>query len=204
MDCEQAQTQISARLDREIGPDEQTALEAHLAQCAECRELAADLALQDADLRRAFATRRRAADAVAERVIGQLRPASRPSVFRGSWLAMLLSAAAGFLLAVVIFRPWHGVRPSTDDKSSGQDSVARASQKSVAQLAYASGPIEMLRASEHEWTRMQTGEAVAAGTRVRTGPAGRCEFRTLDGSLVRCNDGTELVFQTNRNFELAG
>jgi hypothetical protein len=204
MDCEQARTQISARLDREIGPDEQTALEAHLAQCAECRELAADLALQDADLRRAFATRRQAAEAVAERVIGQLRPATRPSVFRASWLAMLVSAAAGFLLAAVIFRPWQGVPPTTNGKPIGHGSVAHASQKSVAQLAYASGPIEMLRSGEREWTRMQTGEAVDEGTRVRTGPAGRCEFRTLDGSLVRCNDGTELLFQTNRAFELAG
>src|SRR4051794_6205148 len=70
MDCEQAANLISARLDGELATADadSLALDAHLAGCAACRAAAEATSVQDAALSRAFAGRRRAAAALAERV----------------------------------------------------------------------------------------------------------------------------------------
>src|SRR5438105_5044466 len=106
MDCEQALALILAHMDRELQPGDRPRLEAHLRQCASCRASAEAHRLQDADLRQAFSARRRASTAVAERVIAQLH--TRPVQIRRHlpWLTVVLSAAAGFLIAALLFRPW--------------------------------------------------------------------------------------------------
>lgn len=43
LSCEQCAELLSARLDDMISQEENKALEAHLAQCPECRQLARDL-----------------------------------------------------------------------------------------------------------------------------------------------------------------
>src|SRR5438067_13422929 len=112
MDCEQALALLMANLDRETQADERARLRAHLQECATCRASADAFRLQDADLRRLFAPRRRAAAGVADRVIAQL--AASPVARRRflPWLPILVSAAAGFLFAVLVFRPWEkGAEP---------------------------------------------------------------------------------------------
>src|SRR5262245_15670638 len=135
MDCQQAQNLLCARLDREITPEERDALDVHLQTCPLCRGTADALPVLDADLPRAFAPRRAAADAVALQVIARLSPA--PSLRRlPPWLPMLLSAAAGFLLAVGIFRPWErGTIPGRNTAPLVRETV---------RLAVATGPVEVL------------------------------------------------------------
>src|SRR5439155_24269011 len=53
------------------------------------------------------------------------------------------------------------------------------------------------------WQRLETGAGLVEGSRVRTGANLRCEFRTPDGSEVRLNSNTELVFQAARKLKLA-
>ena len=77
MDCEQALALLHAHMDRELQPDDRPRLEAHLRDCASCRANADAYRLQDADLRRAFTSRRQASAAVANRVIMHLRANSR-------------------------------------------------------------------------------------------------------------------------------
>src|SRR5712692_6428225 len=121
MDCEQAQTLLSAQLDREILPEDRPQLAAHLSECAVCRASLEASQVLNADLRRAFAPRRQAATPVADRVVSPLAPLPAPNGRarrrRLPWLPMLLSAAAGFLVAVLVFRPWDKpqVQPSTPD-----------------------------------------------------------------------------------------
>lgn len=239
MDCEQVIQLISAELDGEIPPDDRPALEAHLAGCESCRATTQALRLQDATLRRTFAPRREAAIAVADRVIAQLRPADPVVAARFPWMPVLLSAAAGFLLAVLVFRPWlrptapltrvtddppgqeqpqkiahtdpdaqRGERPEgapreTPKKEPAPESVPPGPQKPLTQLVFAKGVIEMLPPGSDSWRALATGGNVEPGTRVRTDSIGRCEFRTPDGSEVRLNGNTELVFHTNRQLELA-
>src|ERR1700694_4846186 len=106
MDCEQALALLMAHMGRELESGDRPRLEAHLRQCAGCRASAEAHRLQDGDLRRIFATRRQASTAVAERAIAHLPP--RPARVRRHlpWLTVVLSAAAGFLIAVLLFRPW--------------------------------------------------------------------------------------------------
>src|SRR5687768_6045783 len=125
-DCERALNLLSARLDDEApeGAADAAALDEHLARCADCRAAAEAMHHQHEDLVRAFAPRRAAAAAVAERVISQLAqqpsrmtPSPRPrGEGRGEgpvsrspghrWLPLFAAAAAGFILAALLFRPW--------------------------------------------------------------------------------------------------
>src|SRR5438067_9191784 len=104
MQCEESLNLISARIDRELSGDDRMRLEAHLTECADCRATAEAMQLQDARLVRAFVPRRQAAAAVAGRVATHVSQVQRPR--RAWWLPVFISAAAGFLLAILLFQPW--------------------------------------------------------------------------------------------------
>jgi hypothetical protein len=61
---------------------------------------------------------------------------------------------------------------------------------------------EFLSPGETVWRVLQIGGEVVLGTRVRTRAEVRCEFRTRDGSELRVNGSTELVFAASRQVEL--
>ncbi len=75
--------------------------------------------------------------------------------------------------------------------------------KQQIQLVVATGAVEVLTSGKKDWQPMPTGGTLPPGTRVRTGPKARCEFRTPDNSEVRLNTNTELVFHSHRQLELA-
>src|ERR1700704_352138 len=108
MDPERLEEIINAGIDGQADPADRAVLADSLAKDAESRSLAADIREQDELLRQAFASRRRGAETLARAGVGSPAPAATAP--RGSrwrhWLPMLLAAAAGFLLAVVLFRPW--------------------------------------------------------------------------------------------------
>src|SRR5262249_21010965 len=130
MQCDDAQNLLNARADGELGADDEQALNAHLAECAQCQSAAEALKVVDTDLRRAFAPRRDAATRLAENTLATVRAAGtesaslappvslepRSSEPRFAWSQLLVGLAAGFLLAVVLFRPW-------ESRSEGPDLV---------------------------------------------------------------------------------
>jgi hypothetical protein len=206
VDCEQALALVVANMDREISPAERVHLEGHLRDCATCRATADALRAQDADLRRAFAPRRRAAVAVADRVITQLRTATPRLPRRLSWGPMLLAAAAGFLLAVLLFRPWQKHPepvPQPQPQPSEISTVPTPEVVETLLLAVATQAVETMAPGSDIWQPVKTGAQIAVGSRVRTGPSVCCEFRTADGSEVRLNEGTELLFRQSRQIELS-
>jgi hypothetical protein len=198
VDCAQALPVISARLDGELQPGDAGDLDAHLSACPACRAAADAFRLQHADLRRAFAPRRAAAVRVAERVVDRLRsvPVPRPRP-RLRWLPMLLSAAAGFLLAVVVFRPWQ--RPQPVEHPTGSDAPPRP----VLLLTLATGAVDVCAPGQETWQQLPSGGTVEAGARVRTPPQVRCEFRCPDGTEVRLNGDTEVGCRADRQLDLA-
>src|SRR5262245_4895389 len=116
MDCERSLILLVADMDQEIQAEERTLLDEHLTACVDCRAAAAAFRLQDAELRRAFAPRRRAVKALASRVIAQLPPIADKVRSRVSWSPMLAAAAIGFLLAVGVFRPWERASRVVQDR----------------------------------------------------------------------------------------
>src|SRR5690348_8371453 len=205
MNCSEANQLVSARLDGEISRDEETALEEHLVGCSECRAAADALATQDAALRRAFASRRQSAigagDAVLERFVV-------PAKARRNWWPIALAAAAGFLLALMIFPPWRHKQPlvaaTQGTHPNPQPAITQSvpAPRPVAQLALATGRVDILPKGSKEWRAMETGGAVPPEAHIRTGPGVRCEFALADGSEVRLNEGTEIQFASTRKLEL--
>ncbi|MBL8793243.1 MAG: FecR domain-containing protein [Planctomycetia bacterium] len=106
MDCERAVCLLSAQIDREIAADDQSALQAHLADCATCRSVAESFQLQDSELRQGFQPLRARAEAVGQQVAAELRPATTPPTrspnARFALVALLGTAA---LLALVYYWP---------------------------------------------------------------------------------------------------
>jgi predicted anti-sigma-YlaC factor YlaD len=198
VDCDKALTLLSAQLDREIRPEERPVLESHLAKCPGCRVAADAFRLQDADLRRAFAPRREAAARVAERVIARL-PAGRANGRAPlRWVPLVLAAAAGFLLAVGVFRPW---QPRPGGTTTGPETPAEP--KPTVLLTLATGAVEVMLPGKSAWEPLPAGSAVEVGATIHTPSQVRCTFCTADGSEVRLNSGTQVRFDTGRRLALA-
>src|SRR5947209_5121025 len=166
MNCEQARVLISARLDREIQPDDLAPLDAHVAQCASCQAAAEALQAQDADLRRAFLPRRQAAAAVAERVIGQLqatpvsaRKQSGRLHGRGWRLAWVVTATAAAACLALLLPSWlHKPTPPT----TPTDEPARANAHPARDPRGTLTPRPRPAAPD--------AQRVAVGQAIRTGP----------------------------------
>jgi ferric-dicitrate binding protein FerR (iron transport regulator) len=194
MDPERLEELINAGIDGEANPADRAGLADSLANDPGIQSLAADIRDQDDLLQQAFASRRRAAETLAERVIGSLAPAATAP--RGSrwrhWLPMLLAAAAGFLLAVVLFRPWD----KSGDMTLGGS--GNTTTPPVAHLTLATGPVHVSRANQLSPLLCPTGGPIESGTNVSTGPGARCELSTADGSAVRLDADTKLKFERPR------
>src|SRR5262245_33788369 len=105
MRCEDAINWLGALGDSELSTQEATELEAHLAQCPQCRAAADASRAIDAELRSAFATRRQAAAQLAEKTAALVSSSGpepmlvgrRPiSTGRVAWGQVLVGLAAGF------------------------------------------------------------------------------------------------------------
>jgi ferric-dicitrate binding protein FerR (iron transport regulator) len=200
MHCDDARRHLDAWHDGALDADLRADVDAHLAVCPDCQAAAADLARLDADLRRAFAPRRAAAAAVAARVVEQFQPVSPRRIWVRSVGVAMVAAAAGFLLAVAIFRPWERrVSPPVGPPRDVAKAPPVRSEPPI-QLAVATGAVEV--EAKDGWHPLATGGELAIGCGVRTPPSVRCEFRTPDGSDVRLNGGTQIVFRGPRRVQL--
>lgn len=199
MNCETAADLICAELDAELGASDRVRLDAHVAQCAACRETKETLRLQDAQLRRAFGPRREAAAAVADRVIEQVLVHDGGFRRRIRWLQLTAAAVAGFLLAAVVLPLGATKKPlMTSHSSTSTDPQLPV----VARLALSTGLIETTDTRVGPWSPLTTGAEIFAGSCVRTGPGVVCEFRMSDGSEIRLNAATEMQLTGGRNVHL--
>ena len=144
MDCEQALNLISARMDGEITAPDRKELDAHLEVCPACREAVETWRRQDADLRRVFHPLQQKALSVSayveSRLLGMRVVDTRR---RLKWLRAIVSAAAGFLLAVVIFQPWR--------TPESAPTVARPASTEGTRLEIATGTVEVLAPGSDAW-----------------------------------------------------
>ncbi len=203
MNCETIKTRLNAFLDGELPEREREEVSAHLQDCTNCRTVADDLRSLDERLQREFQPWRGQVAALEQRVLKELPqviPAKVSSWTAPIWRSGLLAisaAAAGFLFAWFLLS-----RPQPVHQPAGAGEMARdASQKEPQiQLTVATGAVEVKQGGQ--WQAMPTGGLVGCGQSIRTPARGCCEFRTPDGSEVRLNNDTEVVFETNRKVRL--
>jgi ferric-dicitrate binding protein FerR (iron transport regulator) len=225
MDCETIQEQLSGLLDGDLDRPTVLQVEAHLADCEQCRSQHEALLAVDSSLTRVFATDAGLADRVAERVLANLPATStasasrRPSLPWQRALSYLIAMAAGFLLAVFLFPP--GQRPVlpagpriTGDPSASPDveasplvnPAATPAAIAVAHLVHTTGPISYRAPSGSEWEQIEVADFPVFGcpsdSSVRTAPGALCELETPGGSRIRLNESSEVAFVSEHELEL--
>src|SRR5688572_27790177 len=210
MTCDHATNLISAKLDGEILPAEQVDLDLHLSTCPACRTTADVLSSQDTTLTRAFAPHRsRVEPLISATMIRIRRDANpRPSAFRIHCLNTLLSAAAGFAIALLILQPWKErttppIATNTNTTTQNPVITTHPATPALAHLSLATGLIEVLAPNQTTWQPMPTGAAVLPGSRIRTPDKVRCEFAMSDGSEIRLNENSEVLLAAPRKFDLS-
>jgi ferric-dicitrate binding protein FerR (iron transport regulator) len=195
MRCEGFLEQLNARFDGELGAEDAAALDAHLAECAECRAAAERLHAIDTELRLAFGARRAAAARLAERTAAVIRASAEvpKSPAPGlAWGQLLLAMTAGFLLAVVVFQPW---RPKTV-------APALVPLEPIARLAVASGPVEVRPASQADFLRCSPDAPLEQDSTVRTSQDVFCEIALQDGSPFWLDRNTEVTLRKSKVVEV--
>jgi ferric-dicitrate binding protein FerR (iron transport regulator) len=197
MDCREAIELVGRWASGELNAGEQAALDEHLAGCGECRQAAESQQLTDAELLRAFAPRRRAAARLADCVTAELRREPRRAQRRFATSGALAAAAAGFLLAVCLLRPWQ--RPAA---APGELQVEKPAATPIARLTLATGAPEMLPPNETLWFGCPTDAPINPGACVRTPANVRCELDTAAGCRLRLDGGAEVRFDDSRQVEL--
>jgi putative zinc finger protein len=234
MNCELARAQLGAWVDGQLEPGKAAELDAHVAECAECRAELDGLRALHADLVRAFAAPRAAAarvalaafppvsEGLASRKTTGGQAATRLSSPKSSatrrWqslVSLALAMAIGFLLAVLIFRPWkspkevliavdRSTNPAVEDVPG---SPTRApSDPSIARLVVATKAegVEVNDRIRKDWqpvAEISKFQCPSEGS-VRTNSGSRCEIVTSEGCVVRMNSGTEIVVLSPARIEL--
>jgi ferric-dicitrate binding protein FerR (iron transport regulator) len=181
MNCEQALSLISARLDREIAPEDAAALDRHLNECPACRAAAEAFALQDHELRQAFEPRRAAAAEVARSVAGQLAP---PTPFPRPWLPIAIvggTLLAACLAGVFLYRLFVDMGPRPNPNGPSNSQFADPSWLTPKTL-----------------TRPPEPDKLAVGASVKTGPAQRQRVQLPDKSILYVDRDTVATVKTER------
>jgi hypothetical protein len=207
MDCPAALELLNAWLDGELESSDRTVLEAHLAGCGDCRAAADALRLQDADLVRALAPGRPAAQAVARRAIDRLTAEMHRERGPRRWISLAAAAAAGFLLAVGLLRPWRAPRENAAVRIDRTSPLEASVPPPFARLALATGLTEVCLPDDAPkgpiaWYGCPTSSTIDSGACVRTGANARCELDTSDGSQLRLNADTEVRLKHPRRVEV--
>jgi ferric-dicitrate binding protein FerR (iron transport regulator)/tetratricopeptide (TPR) repeat protein len=190
MHCERAIELISARIDGELSPADDAALEGHLAECPACAAAAEAFELQDAELRHTFDERRHQAGTVAERVAAGL-PRRGPSADR--WRRLRRQARpyafAAALAAAIAALVWLlGAHPSPPaHRAPGADAGPESFAGLTPKPRPASAPAEPL----------------AVGKTIATKAGERRRATLPDGSVVYVNQGTTVTLDRERHLALS-
>lgn len=213
MNCHDVQSQLPAWLDGELTADAAELLVAHLGECSVCQAEVEALQNLDARLTWAFSFQREAATRIADSVtaafndetVAATMPVTNPARSSGvaaEWLKVIVAAAAGFLLAWLIFAPAR--REVAREEPQSPPSVVPQPQPSLAKLTVSTGSVEVRQPGQSEWsiTSDLASFRCPSGTEVRTGAGVRCELETDARCTVRLNEATELAVRSAREIEL--
>lgn len=187
MDCTQAEPLLPALIDGEI--DERATLDAHLSECSRCRALLEELRADDSALEALFDAARRRADGLEDRVVASVRRERGGRVIP-FWVP-LVSAAAGFLLAILLFRPWERPDP--------QIITVKPTVAPIARVTVVFGDVEVF--DDGSWKPVAAHADILPDMIVRT-KKGKTEVACADGSVVRLDEQTEVQFKRDNQVRL--
>lgn len=227
MDCNQSRNLFSAWVDRQLDSADEALLVEHLQECLECQAAVERARELHADLMLAFESPRRAATRVAEKVIAEIPTMAmsnhRPMNARlPQWFSLGLAMALGFLLAVILFRPWTSEREASNSVQRRHDgfveaptmpaetvpaaTIAAAKIQGVARMVDAtdSTGVEFTDLIGADWKSVANLPQFhcPSESSVRTNHNASCELVTAEGAVVRMKSGTEIVFRSAGCVEL--
>jgi hypothetical protein len=144
-------------------------------------------------------------ESVSRRAIDSLAPETRRVRAPRGWSSLATAAAAGFLLAVGLLRPWRAAREAPPLRLESPPFVE--SVRPIARLALATGPTEVRPARNTAggpipWYACPEASSIESGACVRTGADTCCELDTTDGCQLRLNSDTEVRLKQPRRVEL--
>jgi tetratricopeptide (TPR) repeat protein len=208
MDCDRATALVSARMDREIQPEDRALLDAHLLDCATCRATADAFRLQDADLQLILPPCDPSAAAVAKQVLDHLRAApaaattpgaqlgtSPPPVrWRWSRVAALAAALAG--LAILLYSLPRSPLPGppkgpSDAGHGGKQAPLPGDAPGLDRLIPRPRPPVL------------AAKPLKVGETLRTGPRERRRVGLPDGSVLYVNQNSTVKLDHPRILELS-
>ena len=212
-DCDRALALMSAKIDGEIDAAGQRALEDHLQICSSCRDEFDVTRQQHETMQETFSAVRADAERVAALAIDRVQAMPKhgsagraPIGSAGLFVAVGAAAAAGFLLAVLILKPWSA--PVVEPEQAvavdvDADVNVQETGTPLGRLALATGTVQALERGASQWRELRAEETLTVGARVRTSPESRCEIIANDGSALRLGRDTEVALDGGREFALA-
>lgn len=202
MKCEECEMLLAEQIDETLAHPQTTALNQHLAQCADCRAFASLLDSTEQLMRRAFPGRCNAAEVVSNKVVATLEANHQPVRVRDvEWRRQLRAGLTGFIAASLIFLAFHTLAPEPQRPEPVELGPAMLT---VAHIRELTGPASCMSNSESEWQPVRTEGAFACqpGASIRTPSGTLCELETSKGCRIRMNQDTVLTFVNGEQVEL--
>lgn len=242
MNCEEVLDRLSAWCDDELSDDERAVVEQHVDHCNECRLVGEELASLGASLRDSFQIKIEPRERVVagflesvpdvESSAVQAPHSQRRSSDWGWYLSLLVSAAAGFLLAWFVFsNPAGRDRPqqaehSNPDGTSGQkpdryvgnerapdrtgpdrtgpDRTGVDNENQLAVVNVSVGQIESRESDGDDWQTLPDIATFACppSSEIRTRKEALCEVELPNGNIVRMDESSRVKFVDNDQIEV--
>lgn len=212
LNCRQVREHLSAFGDGALDAGLHETVVEHLMECADCRGVRDSLQSLDRALSSALEDRTDRVAAIAEQAVArwQAEPVilERSTSSTGGVLGYLAAAAAGFLLAVVLFqsRPVDQ-QPIVQTRTVEADNQsAGAGEPVVARIVSATGPLLFKHTAAAAWEPLPADQLTTFGcpadSCLKTDTHALCELQTTDGARLRLNENSEIALPAADEIEL--
>jgi hypothetical protein len=203
MNCETLQSLLNAALDDELSSDEWSEVRSHIAECSSCQEQWCELQALDREL--TLALQIPTVDLPVRQLMESINPESasstRPISTGGPNAAVAVrngEVRAPHHQGMVLFALVCTLLLAMGSIMVWPSSVA------VAEIALATGPVDMKACDSSDWIAVdgKSRVAIPANARIRTRASSLCEIHTKSAAVVRLNQETELVMHRAARVEL--
>ena len=128
---------------------------------------------------------------------------SHPKVHaRVSFGSLLVGLAAGFLLALGIFRPWDRDIARALPSVLSQDAQGDAFNNQLGILTVASKPVRARLVGQESWKPIKAASSIPIKCELQTDGTLCCEIEKPNGCLLRIDRHSELTIDTSERYQL--